>query len=233
MTTLYLIRHGQASFGQENYDQLSDLGKAQAQQLGAELAKRLPAFDLVCLGSMIRHRQTAALCLAAMGHKFDLQNAQLDAAWNEYDHQNILAQQNPQLQTAAATDNYIRQQPNPAEAFESLFHAAIKRWISGKHQTGYTELWVDYKARINAAFDDVCRGNEQAKNIAIFTSGGPISVISQALLRVPETNLMHMNWTLVNCGVTKIVATKSRRFVASLNEHVHFEGEQQSLITYR
>ena len=35
MGTIYLIRHGQASFDSADYDQLSDLGQLQAAQLGA------------------------------------------------------------------------------------------------------------------------------------------------------------------------------------------------------
>ena len=34
MPALYLIRHGQASFGAEDYDQLSDLGMRQSQHVG-------------------------------------------------------------------------------------------------------------------------------------------------------------------------------------------------------
>ena len=42
-----------------------------------------------------------------------------------------------------------------------------------------------------------------------------------------------MNWTLMNCGVTKLVSTGSRLFVASLNEHTHFDGaDNKHFITY-
>ena len=34
MTTIYFIRHGQASFGAESYDQLSPNGELQAKILG-------------------------------------------------------------------------------------------------------------------------------------------------------------------------------------------------------
>jgi len=39
MNEIYFIRHGQASFGEENYDRLSDLGVKQAKHLARHLAK--------------------------------------------------------------------------------------------------------------------------------------------------------------------------------------------------
>ena len=110
MTTLYLIRHGQASFGQENYDQLSELGEAQATKLGQALSQRLPAFDAVVLGTMQRHKQTAVNCLAGFDLEFDELSPQFMTGWNEYDHQDILAQSRPEFKTAASMMEFIRQQ---------------------------------------------------------------------------------------------------------------------------
>ena len=38
MITILLARHGQASFGKKNYDELSELGITQARMLGAHYA---------------------------------------------------------------------------------------------------------------------------------------------------------------------------------------------------
>ena len=58
MGTLYLVRHGQASFGAADYDQLSELGQRQALQLGRYWAERGLRFDGVLMGSLRRHAQT-------------------------------------------------------------------------------------------------------------------------------------------------------------------------------
>lgn len=233
MATIYLIRHGQASFGQENYDQLSDLGEKQASLLGLRIRERVSQFDVVSLGTMQRHQQTAEYCLGAMGLVFDQSSAQFDAGWNEYDHQNILGQYSAELLTAASTEAYIKAQSNPLKAFEETFNGAVQRWINSATAEGYSESWCDYTGRIQAALNAVIGNNPGAKNIAVFTSGGPISLLSQALLGVPEENIMQLNWTLVNCGVTKLVASRARTFVATLNDHVHFEGEHKHFITYK
>jgi len=224
MATLYLIRHGQASFGQENYDQLSDLGLEQASRLGQVFGQRLPKFDAVCLGTMERHKQTAINCLAGCNQKFDHVEPQFDAQWNEYDHQDILRQFRPEFINSKRMMEYLAKQANPKMAFEADFNGAIDRWMAGKNDDDYLESWSEFTSRVHRAFNMALSKNSDKKNIAVFTSGGPISLVSQHLLGVPSEKIMQLNWTLLNCGVTKVVSTGSRVFVASLNEHTHFEG---------
>ena len=233
MPSIYLIRHGQASFGQANYDQLSTLGKQQASHLGKALKKRKMVFDAVVLGGMFRHKQTAENCLKEMECGLEDANPSINTGWNEYDHQNILAQYKPELATAQGVKDFIAAQENPQQVFENVFNGAVDRWIGGQHDADYVESWDKFKARVQGAFDDIVQQYKQSKTIAVFTSGGSISLLSQYYLGVPEDKLMQLNWTLVNCGITKIVSTGSRIFVASLNEHVHFEAENKSMITYK
>jgi broad specificity phosphatase PhoE len=53
MGHLYLVRHGQASFGADNYDQLSELGGWQSERLGQYFASKGRAFDTVITGSLV------------------------------------------------------------------------------------------------------------------------------------------------------------------------------------
>ena len=233
MATIYLIRHGQASFGQENYDELSELGHQQAIRLGQTMGQRVSSFDAVCLGSMLRHKQTAENCLAQFEGSFDGSELNVNADWNEYDHQDVLRQSRPEFATAKSMMAFIRGQDNPKKAFENDFNAAIERWISGAHDSDYVESWTGFVTRVQTAFKTTLEQHAGKNKVAVFTSGGPISLVSQALLGVPQEKIMTMNWTLVNCGVTKIVTTGSRVFLSSLNEHTHFEGsENKHFITY-
>ena len=90
MASIYLIRHGQASFGQQNYDDLSDTGVQQAKVLGRSLQNRVDQFDRVYLGTMQRHAQTAEHCFAQNENATDTQSWNKHSGWNEYDHQDIL-----------------------------------------------------------------------------------------------------------------------------------------------
>ncbi|GAA6184122.1 MULTISPECIES: histidine phosphatase family protein [Alteromonadaceae] len=233
MTAIYLIRHGQASFGQQNYDKLSDVGHQQAKLLGNSLQTRIGDFDKVFLGSMLRHKQTLQNCLSGMSSVVDESNWNFDANWNEYDHNDIIAQMGPEFTDAPSVKNWLLTQNNPKAAFEKLFNDAMNRWMSGQHCDEYVESWERYLNRIKGALENVINNAKGAKKVAVFTSGGPISVVSQYLLGIPPSNVMQVNWTLVNCGITKLVNTQSRVFLSTLNDHSHFEGQHKSLITYK
>jgi len=231
MTSIYLIRHGQASFGKAEYDCLSELGEQQARHLGAGFKARLDGFDKVVRGSMQRHQQTADGCLSAMDQT-DIE-PQLDAAWNEYDHQDILAQFDSELATAQGVKTYVSSHENPHKALEQVIAQAFKRWIGSQHNADYLESWPDYQARIQQALANLTSGLDGEKHVAVFSSGGPIALLSQAILSVPAENLMTLNWTLVNCGITKLIGTRKGVILSSLNEHSAFEGENKHLLTYK
>src|SRR4029453_8057845 len=88
MSTLYLVRHGQASFGTDNYDQLSATGRAQAQALGRYFAGLGERIDRIYSGSLQRQLQTAEVLVAELGGGNP--EIGIDAAFNEYDSDVIL-----------------------------------------------------------------------------------------------------------------------------------------------
>ena len=59
MGTLYLIRHGQASYGEVDYDRLSATGQEQARAVGHWLAKQ--ELDAVYAGPLKRQQQTISI----------------------------------------------------------------------------------------------------------------------------------------------------------------------------
>jgi broad specificity phosphatase PhoE len=87
MPVVLLVRHGQASFGSSDYDELSDAGRAQSEVVGAELARRALRDPVAVHGSLRRQRDTAQIALAAAG--LDLEPA-VDDRWDEYDHLELL-----------------------------------------------------------------------------------------------------------------------------------------------
>ena len=58
MADIYLVRHGQASFGADNYDQLSALGARQCRLLGEWWRARGQDTGTLLCGPMVRHRQS-------------------------------------------------------------------------------------------------------------------------------------------------------------------------------
>ncbi len=72
MGTLYLVRHGQASFGADDYDKLSALGHRQSVRLGEHFALKGLRFDAVMAGTLRRHLETLAGIREGMQHEGEL-----------------------------------------------------------------------------------------------------------------------------------------------------------------
>lgn len=122
---------------------------------------------------------------------------------------------------------------NLRRAFQEMFTKAVARWVSGQYDHEYSEPWPMFQARCTEALDKMVASLGASKTALVFTSGGPISAIAQTLLRVPDAHAFQINWTLVNCGVTKVIYSERGKYLLTLNEHGHFEGERGELITYR
>nr|WP_250636970.1 phosphoglycerate mutase family protein [Alteromonas stellipolaris] len=86
MTDIYLVRHGQASFGAANYDKLSDLGAQQSKWLGHYFKQRDITFDSVFMGDMVRHRETAEGIAKGAG---SLPQANINSELNEFNFQAV------------------------------------------------------------------------------------------------------------------------------------------------
>src|SRR4051812_6552642 len=100
MGTLYLVRHGQASFGADDYDNLSDLGHRQSVRLGESFAHQGVRFDGLIAGTLRRHKQTLAGILQGMDQAGE------HLAWdglNEYDSEAVIAAVHPEPLTKPQT----------------------------------------------------------------------------------------------------------------------------------
>jgi broad specificity phosphatase PhoE len=224
MGAILLVRHGQASFGAEEYDALSELGVRQARVLGEALRDR-GAFDLAVCGSMRRHRQTAEACLGA-GLAVDV-----DAGWNEYDHEGVIAAHEPRYEDPAALAADLAAAPDPRRAFQALFSSAVARWVRG--ESGYAESFVAFRDRTIAAAERMTARLGKGATAIVFTSGGPISAICSRLLGMPDARALELQWTLANASVTKLIARGAELRVSTLNEHGWFERGDRALLTYR
>lgn len=226
MSTIFLVRHGQASFHADDYDHLSALGVEQAGVVGRALAPRVARADLVVTGAMRRHRDTARGALAAIaGAPAPVE----DAGWNEYDHDAVLAAHEPLYRDRARWLASLG--PDPAGAMRAMFAGAIERWTGGAH-TDYPESFRAFADRTAAALERLVARLDRGATAIVFTSGGPISLIAGALLGIPEAARLALGGVLVNAGITKLVSGRGGVRLATLNDHAHFEGDAARLRTY-
>ncbi|HET8881174.1 MAG TPA: histidine phosphatase family protein [Solimonas sp.] len=229
MGAIYLIRHGQASFGTGDYDKLSKRGVEQAAVLGRALAARGVAPDVVICGGMLRHRETAQACLTAMGRVAEWRD---DPAWNEYDHETMVEAYRPRFRNKAVMAAELAASLHPRRAFQDIFAEAMKRWIGGEHDADYPESWTAFCARCEDATRKLHASLGRSKTALVFTSGGPITAVARQLLGLSDERAIRLNWTLANAAVTKLIYSERGLYLSTLNEHAHFEHDMQ-LISYR
>jgi broad specificity phosphatase PhoE len=229
MRELLLIRHGQASFHAEDYDQLSALGERQSLLLGEWMAECGAMPELVAMGPRVRHRDTALPCLrAASVSTSPITLPGLD----EVDHLELLARLRPELAEAGALRAAMKQQADPYRAFQRLFVEALQRWTSGEHDADYRRSWQAFRSDVLGALDQLSQ--TPANTIWAFTSGGPIAVITSALLQAPETKTFDLSWSLVNTGVTKLRLGSRGAQLVTYNTWPHLERSRDpSLVTLR
>jgi broad specificity phosphatase PhoE len=240
MASIYLIRHGQASFGQANYDQLSDKGCAQSSLLGA-FWHALPTPDKLITGDMQRHKQTCDNFIS--GYQGMHTPRTVDAGFNEFDHINILTCYNPKWQNFAQMSESMAKQPNANKLFQQTFTGALNAWISDQGENNYKESWGQFKQRCLAALDNVItqqlaikkasNKDKSAQDICIFTSGGTISVIVQHVLGLSDQKAMMVNQQLRNTSVTKLLFSQDNLSIDYFNNHSHLAQAGDEWITFR
>jgi broad specificity phosphatase PhoE len=231
MGQIFLVRHGQASFGKSNYDQLSDLGYEQARLLGQWYANTHQRFNRVINGGMARHRQTADACMGALPKKLLIEAEWItDADFAEFDHKEVLLRHCPEFADAAAFKTLLASHVDPPRALEQLFRDAMQRWMEGGD---YTESWPAFRSRCVNALQRLDTDSSKQTTI-VFTSGGVIAALMQHMLGLQDRQVMELNWTLANCGVTKLMQRPGQFTLSYLNNYAHLEWlGQPGAVTYR
>lgn len=231
MGEIYLVRHGQASFGAADYDQLSDLGFEQARRLGLWLAETGQRFNLAVTGALRRHHQTAASCLTALGSGCP---RIADPGFDEYDHGEMLTRYDPRLGTPEGIRAITEAQPSPRRAFQEIFAAAFARWSEGEHDEEYRESFEAFRRRCLDALKRRIAAAERSDRIIIFTSGGPIAIVVQAALGFADDRVAALNFSLANAAVTTLFYNSSGLSLGTLNSFQHLEqARPERLVTYR
>ncbi|OQX63711.1 MAG: hypothetical protein B5M56_02015 [Desulfococcus sp. 4484_241] len=234
MSTLYFIRHGQASFGKSDYDQLSEKGKKQARLLAGYLHKNDFRFDIIIRGPQKRHEQTAHELIEiyrSCGRPCPDTLCMEELA--EYDFTSVLKILMPVIisEDEQMNRNAARMFDEP-KAFQRLFEAVMMRWVNGDPAIPHDISWEAFKSRVNRGIDSIMEKFGRGAHIGVFTSGGPISVSIQRALGLSGETAMQLNWQIVNCSVTRFKCTQDRIMLASFNEYPWLETHaDRSLVT--
>ncbi len=241
MSTLYLVRHGQASFGEANYDRLSELGERQCKTLGEYWVKTGMKLDAVYIGTLERQRKSAAMVAEvydAAGLPFP--EARVHEGFNEYDTAGILTGSIPKI-IADHPDvlEYVKKlapdgKPdlvNNKKNFQRVFAKVMDLWVQGALEVKGLESWQDFTGRVNDAIDRVVAESSSGKTVAAFTSGGPVSAAVQRALKVEDKITLDLGWFVINSSISEFKFSGQRFAMASFNAIPHLRD--QEMITRR
>ena len=217
MGTLYLVRHGQASFGADDYDQLSPLGLQQAQRLGAHWLAHGQRFDTVLMGTLRRHAQT--LDGIAQGLP-GLPAPQVLPSLDEYDS----------LALIRAIHTEPLQKPNTPELYRHHFRLlcdAIAQWMAGVISPQGMPSWEDFSLGVRRVLDQVRRDHAD-QNVLLVSSGGPISTaVGEVLGTAPEVTIA-LNMRIRNSAVTEFSVSPKRLMLQTFNTLPHLNDAQHA-----
>ena len=215
MAELLVIRHGQASFGADNYDELSDLGHRQAAEAGKWLRHIGWEPDRLITGSLVRQKET----LASMGYS---DPAEEHPGFNEYDFHDLLNARFPE-----GVPDLVKGERKTH--FKAL-RETVFEWQDGGLPAA-RESWTDFTTRIEAARQFAI--TTEAKRVLVISSGGAIGQLTSAALDAPKRQMMTLNLQVKNTSLTRFIFSRSAFYLHEFNATPHLATpETLPMISY-
>lgn len=213
MTDIYLVRHGQASFGAANYDKLSDLGAQQSQWLGHYFKQRDITFDSVFMGDMVRHRETAEGIAKGIG---SLPEANINSELNEFNFQAVA--------TAFLTrypDQKVPEGASRAEYYR-LLKKAMLAWAADElvHNL-LDESWAGFEDRVATMLGAL--QTTEAKRVLVVSSGGAIAMMLKHILGYDASTVINMNLQIRNASFSQCFANTRGVHLNNFNSVPHLD----------
>jgi broad specificity phosphatase PhoE len=214
MPVIYLLRHGQASFGTDDYDVLSELGRRQADVAGQELARRGVRSPVVVSGNLRRQIDTASIAAKVL----NVSPTFADSRFDEFDAH---AAVNTHLGDINATEGMT------SPDFQQHLDAVMTDWMdSGNSQ------WQAFSDGAFAALTELAESLPSGSDAIVATSAGVSAVLAGRLLGADTQGVISMNRVSVNASITTVVAGSRGLSLVSFNDHAHMLSDR-SLLTNR
>ena len=224
MGHLYLVRHGQASFGADDYDQLSELGSRQSARLGEYFADKGLQFEAAYTGTLKRHAQTLdGICLG-LGEALQPGTRQVISGLNEYDGEAVIR----------AIAPHPLERPTTPELYRDHFRMlrdGLTQWMNGVISPHGMPCYDDFVAGVFGALDVIRK--QHTGSVLVVSSGGPISTAVGHLLGTSPDTTIELNYRIRNSSVTEFTFTPKRHTLLTYNTLPHLDAtEYASWITY-
>jgi len=215
--TLFLIRHGQASYGEADYDRLSERGREQARAVGAWLARG--QLDAVYTGPLRRQIETIAFAREVAP---TVPEPTTLPELAEYPAFEMLQHLIPRLITEDPKFAQLTTAPTP-RLLDQAFHTILNRWSRDEWWVEGVERVRDFVGRVRAGLDRVLRAAGSGARLAAVTSAGPIGVAVGLVFGIAEERMVRTSIVIRNASITEL------RF---RSQDFDWQPDQLSLVTF-
>ena len=235
MASIILIRHGQASFGAANYDQLSGLGRRQAQLLNDYFSDCGIALDAIYCGTLARQRQTAEI---ATKNQLAETPFHIDPRFNEIRNDEQFEFLLPELiQRNPSVAKLVEKAKSDSKSYQKVLEQIFQLWVSSKDDDSGIQSWQHYSDQVEEAMKDLIKREGSGKNIGLFTSGGTIATIVSQVLGLDGRFAYRFYEPVINASMTRLLYNQEKVSLSSFNDHSFLEWESGKqgnyMISYR
>ncbi|MPW21071.1 histidine phosphatase family protein [Paraburkholderia sp. CNPSo 3157] len=217
MAELYLVRHGQASLGADDYDRLSVTGEQQGIWLGEYFAQRDIAFDRVMSGTLRRHAQTVDAIWRGLGAP--AVECEVHPGLDEYDFHALFRALGEQH-----TDLARRATRSSRDFFKAL-RQVLHLWAEGALDDCAPETWSAFQQRVADARAAIQHGGGQ--RVLVISSGGVIAALTQQILHAPAETAIALNMQIRNSSVSHYFFNRETLQLSSFNGIGHLDDPQR------
>lgn len=239
MSRIILVRHGQASLLDRDYDRLCPNGETQARLLGEYWSRRGVVLDAVYSGPRVRQLETARIVREAYrSAALFFPEAVAVNEFDEYQADAVLRECLPKLLQANAEIGEMHcaykestEFSDRRKSFQKLFEAVIAKWVAGEVPAEGVESWDEFCLRVARGLSQVVRDTPPAASAAIFTSAGTIGAAMRRALHLSAEDTLRVTWMSRNASLTEFLASGERFTLSTFNAPPHLDGD--GLLTYR
>jgi broad specificity phosphatase PhoE len=239
MALLTLVRHGQASFLETNYDRLSARGEVQSRALGEYWARARTAFDQVYHGPAERHVRTGELVADAYRSAgLTWPESVLAPELDEYPGIEVmrtflpgLTEQHEDIRALEAEFREAAGKSVAARVYDRLFQRITRMWVAGELDSPEVETWKSFCERVDRGITRIREAAAKNSSIVVFTSGGVIAATARIALDLSPDKTLELSWSPRNASYSEFRFSGERFSLSSFNNLPHLQDAE--LVTYR
>ena len=221
MTIIHLVRHGQASFGKEDYDNLSEIGLKQAFLLGQHFKNLNLNFDKIFVGTLKRQIQTYKQIIKSYDTSIELESTPI---LNEYDVKSV-------LMGFVNGRSLSKDELHDKKIHFKLLRNAVAAWSENKISHNVNETWSEFDERAKKFLKTT--SERKSESILVVSSGGTISMILKQILSLPSSQFVNFHFQIFNSSYSKIKISEFGMSLSLFNSIAHLDNQKNSdLITY-